>query len=291
MLGALPPRVGGRVGGRVPTCCCGQQVQEETCTHTLLLLFTLSQGDPFRVYARSKNTFALWKYAITLSGSGPAGGLLGSNDDSDEFVQSLSMLFLKQPAIPTCNPQTVKELMDQELKDKDSKEEEFPSPSYFTKNVEKDSDFDICKVQLNPLLIFLHIDQGFITDIFGRFTPFASPLANSRSMYKEQVEKLRGEIMDGKRVVACEDFAVVPFEVDTQPPDSEAHHGEHLEYRCTLDRDTTSQNIVRAKRAKLVTVKGLTTTIKNVSAPNHGLFRPCNNGLAKMVTYYSGLWI
>lgn len=246
--------------------CTVVVAREETCTHTWLLLFTQSQGDQ---YANSKETMALWKYAVTLSGSGPPGGLLGSkhnsNENSNEIARSLSMLFNKQPSIETRVPRRVKDVED-ELKYKVSKVD-FPNPSHFTKTLEKDRDFDICKVQLNPLLIFLHIDQGFITNNVGRFTPFASPLANSRSMYKEQVEKLRGEIMDRKRVVACEDFAIIPFHVDTQQPEIESH-GEHLEYRCTLDRDTTSQNIVKAKRAKLVTMEGLTTIIKNVSAPN-----------------------
>ena len=79
--------------------------------------------------------------------------------------------------------------------------------------------------------------QG-ITDNLGRFTPFASPVANSRSMHKEQVEKVCIEILERKLVVACEDFAIVPFGVSIdQPPIV-----EHLEYRCTLDRDTTSRN-------------------------------------------------
>jgi hypothetical protein len=252
----------------------------EKCTHTLLVLFTQSQGDPFDVYAKSNNTIALWKYAVTLSGSGQPCGLLGSNDASnEEFVGSLSVLFNKQPTIQT-SPQTVKEVQ----KKLSIKEVPFPIPSHFTKEVEKDRDFDICKVQLNPLVIFLHTDQGFISANVGRFTPFASPLANSRSMHKEQVEKICGQIMEGERVVASEDFAIVPFVVETQPPDTAAS-GELLEYRCTLDRDTTGQNIVKAKRANIVTSKALTGIIKNVSAPNHGFLQP------GPLETYSYLWI
>jgi hypothetical protein len=155
-----------------------------------------------------------------------------------------------------------------------SQKVDFPSLGSFMRKVEKDVDFNICKVQLNPLVIFLHIDQGFITDNLGRFTPFASPVANSRSMYKEQVEKLCREIMERKLVVSCEDFAIVPFGVSTDQPPSP----EHLEYRCTLDRDTTSRNTVKTKRATLLTTECFNTFYKEVSAPNHGFVQPGKNG-------------
>jgi hypothetical protein len=215
----------------------------------------------------SEHTSALWKYAISISGSGPSRGLLGSNDSKKDLRQSLSMLMKKRPLVVSAIPKRVKEVQEKFQKVD-------VSPGAFMRKVEKDMEFNICKVQVNPLLIFLHIDQGFITDNLGRFTPFASPVANSRSMHKEQVEKVCIEILERKLVVACEDFAIVPFGVSTdQPP-----LVEHLEYRCTLDRDTTSRNTVKTKRATLLTTECFATFYKEVSAPHRGFVQPGKNG-------------
>lgn len=235
------------------------------------------------MYANSKHTRALWKYAVSSSGSGPQGLLLGTENDLDEFAKSFSMLFNKQSSIQTDNPLKKVEELQKEYFPTGFKMT-MPSPSYFTKSIEKDMDFDICKVQLNPLLIFLHIDQGFLTGHVGRFTPFASPVANSRSISKDQVEKLCGEIMEGKPIVVCEDFAVAPFVVETHAPGT-AVIGERLKYRCTLDRDSTSQNIVSTKMAKVLTKKGLIQFTENVSAVH-----PTIGSLSKMNTY-CGFWI
>jgi hypothetical protein len=82
-------------------------------------------------------------------------------------------------------------------------------------------------------------------------------------MYKEQVEKLKSEIMEKKGVVAIEDFAVVPFEVIlTLQEKGSPTMGKA--YRCTLDREKNDQNNVVAKRAQVTTEEQSLTGFRDI---------------------------
>jgi hypothetical protein len=140
----------------------------------------------------------------------------------------------------------------------------WPAPEYFAKTIAKERQFDICKVPMTSLMLFLHLDHGFIKcEGNQEFTPFASPVANSRSIHKEHVENLGGQIRAGKQVVALEDFAIAPFLVVL--PEQEGANNETMEYQCTLDRDNASSNIVEVKRAKPISAQDLKEMYQGVS--------------------------
>jgi hypothetical protein len=113
---------------------------------------------------------------------------------------------------------------------------------------EMETNTKICKVAVNPLLIFLHEDQGSFAD--GRYTPFGNPAVNSRSIYKENVEVLSKKLAEGENVIKGEDFAIVPYKAlignmlwKNVPKEL------HLLYRCTLDRDPSSSHTIIGKEA------------------------------------------
>jgi hypothetical protein len=103
---------------------------------------------------------------------------------------------------------------------------------------------------VNPVLIFLHIDQGCFD--CRSYTPFASPVANSRSIHKANVDELCKELFKNKKkIVHQEDFAVTAYDVRLNS-DVDATT-EVMEYRCTLNRDIESDVKVVGKKAEATT--------------------------------------
>lgn len=130
----------------------------------------------------------------------------------------------------------------------------------------------ICKVSVNPLLIFLHVDQGCFRDV--GYTPFASMIANNRSLHQHHVEGVIDEVKKGNPIVSQEDFAITAFDValDCNPIVSQqgdisldGNNGIPFTYRCTLNRDPQSDITVKGKKATEATFDSLDNLYHKVS--------------------------
>jgi hypothetical protein len=115
--------------------------------------------------------------------------------------------------------------------------------NFVPKRLERDGKFDICKVPVNPLLLFLHLDQGSFAN--AGYTPFASPVANSRSIHEKHVDKVCQELLQGNNVINREDIAIVPYSIVLGNYLSKEKTGRR--YRCTLNRDAWSDDTLVAK--------------------------------------------
>jgi hypothetical protein len=124
-------------------------------------------------------------------------------------------------------------------------------PITFFGNEEQEKKTRICKVAVNPLLILLHVDQGSFAN--GSYTPFAMPKANNRSIYKENVELLSKKLINQEEVVKSEDFSIVPYKASFGNKMSVIQQKLSpmlcLLYRCTLNRDPESEQVIISKEA------------------------------------------
>ena len=74
----------------------------------------------------------------------------------------------------------------------------------------EESGYMVCKEAISPLILFLHLDQGSFEK--RGYTPFASPLANSRSVHRQYVDQLCYEVFTNhKDILSHEDYAVVGY--------------------------------------------------------------------------------
>ena len=200
-----------------------------------------------------KHTSHLFLFAIEESGSGPPKDTMKlSNDDTRDVCPKGTAAFLR--AVQRYLPMSFSGM---ETTGEYAKRRKLPKELVSTEHVENDSfvgreemetNTKICKVAVNPLLIFLHVDQGSFAD--GRYTPFGNPAVNSRSIYKENVEVLSKKLAEGENVIKGEDFAIVPYKAlignmlwKNVPKQL------HLLYRCTLDRDPSSSHTIIGKEA------------------------------------------
>lgn len=131
------------------------------------------------------------------------------------------------------------------------------------------NDIPICKVSVNPMLIFLHVDQGCFDNL--GYTSFASPFANSRSLDQDHVERVCVEVKKGNAVVSQEDFAIMPFDVCQGEESSNTGGGASIPYRCTLNRDRQSDVTVLGKKAVANTRETLDNMYHKVSLTIHAL--------------------
>lgn len=121
----------------------------------------------------------------------------------------------------------------------------------------------ICKASVNPLLIFLHVDQGCFENV--SFSPFVSPFANNRSIHQEHVHAVIEEVLTGNAIVSQEDLAIMAFDVvlDDTPPTTNGV--PPIIYRCTLNRDHESSVTVMGKKASEATHQSLDNLYNKVS--------------------------
>lgn len=228
---------------------------------------------------KGKQTADLFLFAIQESGSGPLYGIMNLNNDmgAAAFLRAVKHQLSVENTFFECK--TIEEY---------AKENHVPSITDFSRSqalqeemqgrqLENDSDVPICKVQVSPLLVFLHVDQGAFQNL--GYTPFASPVgANSRSIHQEHVEKVCNEIRKGRSVVSQEDFAIFPFQVcitgrndsdngkddDDDDDDDNEEPPPLFEYQCILNRDNQSMVKVLAKKATTVTHEAVANMYKKV---------------------------
>lgn len=132
------------------------------------------------------------------------------------------------------------------------------------KGKEMDGSYRISRSLMSPIVLFLHVDQGSFAKV--GYTPYASPVANSRSVHKKHVEGVCKEVMNGKVVLSQEDYAIFGYQIllnEEDPPQSA--ESCPVQYRCTLNRDNESNNSIVAKRAVPVTHKNLENVYRTVS--------------------------
>jgi hypothetical protein len=116
-----------------------------------------------------------------------------------------------------------------------------------SRQIEYDGNIQVCKVPVNPMLIFLHTDQGCFDP--PSYTPFASPVANVRSIQKAIVDEQCKEVfINEEQIVHQEDFCVMVY--DARGVTDSRTKG--IEYRCML-RDPVSDVKLVQKKAQPAT--------------------------------------
>jgi hypothetical protein len=190
----------------------------------------------------AKHTAELFLYAMEQSCTGPPRGTMTLTDDEGvaAFLRATNYLFSlkKTKDIEWCT-------RNNEVNDNIASDGEWQKEFILEKDFK--SECKICKVNVSPLLILLHIDQGFFNNPKHGYTPFASFSANICSVQRKHVEDLIEGIVQGTTGAAkTEDFSITPFEVC---PDGSDGAGGSKKIGCTLSRDKENDVTVVGKTA------------------------------------------
>lgn len=199
---------------------------------------------------------ALLLTAIERSGSGPPKGIMSPMEYNANYSNQGDALFravLNHMSIAEGFADGLVAMTMPELEKRSGSMENMP-----VRFLEDDGDVTISKVSVNPLMLFLHIDQGSFAN--GQYTPFASPISNNRSIHQEHVSPLCEQLKQHHNVISPEDFAIAPYEVFVGSERSDALH-----YRCTLNRDRQNQDNIVAKQALLPSFEMLSKVHETVS--------------------------
>jgi hypothetical protein len=197
-------------------------------------------------------TSHLFMFAIYKSASGPPRGFMKFGEDTNDEMAGGTAAFLR--AVQHYLPMSFQDLesIGEYVKRKiipDNIGERKQQEGDFTPMEEEEKSTNLCKLALNPLVILLHVDQGSFAD--GRYTPFATPRANNRSIYEENVQTLTRQLMAKEKVVNTEDFSIVPYELSFGNMINAIHanlpKNIDLFYRCTLNRDNESKHCIISK--------------------------------------------
>lgn len=126
--------------------------------------------------------------------------------------------------------------------------------SYQGNNI--DGTFNFSRAVVSPLVLFLHVDQGSFAKV--GYTPFASPVANIRSVYQNHVDDVSTEVMGSEGLISQEDFAIVGYQILLTGEERPERDGlKPMKYRCILNRDKNSVHTVVSKEFVLVTKDNL----------------------------------
>jgi hypothetical protein len=204
-----------------------------------------------------KNTSRLFLYAIETSGSGPPKGYIHLDEEyqnkkkPEGIAAFLRAVQTYVPEMSLNGRKTIEEYMQEKGIQRvvESTELDFVN-SVSTAN---ESVIDICKVPVNPMVILLHVDQGSFAS--GKYTPFATPQSNNRTIHSEYVERLTTQLLDKQDVIKTEDFAIAPYMVHLVNATTQTTNQTGVLYRCTLDRDRESKQNIIAKEAQTITLK------------------------------------
>jgi hypothetical protein len=212
------------------------------------------------------NTSKMLLFAIEQSGSGPPKGTMNL-DPCDEEGTAAFLRVIKN-FINVRNPP----LYDEIIFRGEGTDVNIPKThignllesNLNQKRKEMDGSYRISRSLMSPIVLFLHVDQGSFAKV--GYTPYASPVANSRSVHKKHVEGVCKEVMNGKVVLSQEDYAIFGYQILLNEEDSpESAESCPVQYRCTLNRDNESNNSIVAKRAVPVTHKNLENVYRTVS--------------------------
>jgi hypothetical protein len=193
-----------------------------------------------------QNTAHLFMYAIEKSGSGPPYDVMNLGEDQGVAAFLRAVKYQISVDVPFSEYKTI----FQYAKENNVPDNigESPETGHHS-SMDNDNGIDICKAGFSFMVVFLHVDQGCFENC--GYTPFASPVCNSRSIHQQHVDKVCREIKDGNSVVAQEDFAIVPYEVSLVNEDMDAVNEQNLiTYQCTLNRDKQTPVKIQGKNGK-----------------------------------------
>jgi hypothetical protein len=205
-----------------------------------------------------KDTAKLFQFAMEKSGSGPPRGIMSVNDarGAIAFIRAvknqLSLEHTFSPDVDTISEYaTINKVPEQLDKRKESRDKTYD------KKITVEQGIQICKADVSPALLFLHLDQGCYEDT--GYTPFASVIGNSRSIDPYHVKEIEKKVDDSKGQITQEDISIIPFEVclNGQNDQPEANQPEAISYRCILNRDRQSNITVMGKKALPISFEAL----------------------------------
>lgn len=207
----------------------------------------------------------LFLFAMEECGCGPPRGMMNLDDyeGASAFLRAvqyhLSLKYTFDPYLSMDGHMRTHSLTDDMTAGKEFKATSFDGVLETERNIK------LCKVSVNPLMIFLHVDQGCFDQV--GYTPFASLMANNRSIHQHHVNKVVEQVKNGNPIISQEDFALVAFDVirDDVGMDTADSQGP-IPYRCTLNRDRQSRVTVMGKKASEATCENLDILYKKVSS-------------------------
>ena len=168
-----------------------------------------SKDDAATIQERGMHTSRLLLKAMEVSGSSPLVGTMNLRKEDTKgtaaFLRSVSNYLYVE------NPFDYKRTIEGEEYQTDmEKEEKKYRHNIFTEM--KEENFLFSKADINPLVLFLHVDQGCYATV--GYTPFSTPRANNRTVHKEHVVELCKELQENKNVLYSEDFSIIGFNTD-----------------------------------------------------------------------------
>jgi hypothetical protein len=246
---------------------------------------TLTEEEKEIRKGKAKNTSEMLLFAIERSGSGPPKGIMNLKEDDSGGTAA----FLR--AVKNYTHVVFPPDYDDVFANEDDRNrylvkiERKVNKTSLVKPQQAqatDGPYKICKSSVSPLVLFLHVDQGLLEN--GGYTPFASPICNSRSVHKKHVDGVCQEVVQGHSIISQEDFAILGYQVLVDGYESEQEeatrtgngHGqddttgeglveEPIAYRCTLNRDSESDDTIVAKDATVVTMESMRKIFWTVS--------------------------
>ena len=215
--------------------------------------------------ATGKNTAKLFLFAMETSGSGPPPGIMTLDDHQGAaaFLRAVK----NQLSLDNTFCDGYQTISDYLTTKGDVPNDIATGKTWeqtVSKEIKPEQGFGICKVpSVNPLLLFLHLDQGCFANT--GYTPFASPVTNSRSIYQDHVQNIYKEVKNGTGEITQEDIALIPFDVCLDERQGES---ASIPYMCALNRDKQSNANVMGKKAVSSTKETLDILNQKASSYN-----------------------
>ena len=155
------------------------------------------------------HTSRLLLKAMEVSGSSPLVGTMNLRKDDTKgtaaFLRSVSnYLYVEDPF------DYKRTIEGEEYQTEVEKDEKKYRHNIFTEM--KEENFLFSKADINPLVLFLHVDQGCYATV--GYTPFSTPRANNRTVHKEHVVEFCKELQENKNVLSSEDFSIIGFNTE-----------------------------------------------------------------------------
>lgn len=155
------------------------------------------------------HTSRLLLKAMEVSGSSPLVGTMNLRKDDTKgtaaFLRSVSnYLYVEDPF------DYKRTIEGEEYQTEVEKDEKKYRHNIFTEM--KEENFLFSKADINPLVLFLHVDQGCYATV--GYTPFSTPRSNNRTVHKEHVVELCQELQENKNVLSSEDFSIIGFNTE-----------------------------------------------------------------------------
>jgi hypothetical protein len=190
-----------------------------------------SKDDAATIGERGMHTSRLLLKAMEVSGSSPWVGTMNLRKEDTKgtaaFLRSVSNYIYVE------NPFDYQRTIEgEEYQTFVRRKEEKRNQNNFSEM--REENFLFSKADINPLVLFLHVDQGCYATV--GYTPFSTPRANNCTVHKEHVVELCKELQENKNVLSSEDFSIIGFNTEwtlavmtNQASDSESDEGSESE--------------------------------------------------------------